>query len=160
MPDLVSPHEMVSLENAFDFASERTARDCQRNLSAPRADPFVDAIEKNDAARYQFRVALCLLSEHRFDAGIAERQPALPGQRAQDARIVEAEIVVVVLPRAEIDAASAEHLLERAQVQFLGVGDDAVEVEDDRLKHYFRGAFSPARMATGNRFSFGGTGQS
>ncbi len=77
------------------------------------------------------------------------------------------------------DAFRLEHLLVGAQVQDFTIGDDAVEVEDDRLKRAqarplsrIAGrmghgvatvalvARSPARIGTSRRFSFGGYGQS
>ncbi len=88
---------------------------------------------------------------------------AVPGDRAERADVVEAEIARVVLCRRQLDAVVGERLLERLQVQRLTVGDDAVEVEDDRLQragHSPGGAFSPARTATFNRFDGGGNGHS
>jgi hypothetical protein len=43
-------------------------------------------------------------------------------------------------------------------VQRFAVGDHAVEIEEDSLKH--QGSRSPARIGSGNRLSLGGYGQS
>jgi hypothetical protein len=44
-------------------------------------------------------------------------------------------------------------------VQRLGVGNDAIEIEEDRLQEA-QGSRSPARMGSGRRASRGGYGQS
>ena len=69
------------------------------------------------------------------DAAVAHRHAAIPRQRLEHADIVVAEVARVVVRRAvSVDAFLGERLLERPQVQRLAVGDDAVEVEDDRLQ--------------------------
>ena len=64
---------------------------------------------------------------------------------------------------AQDDALGREHVLVGTQVERLGIGEDAVEIEDDRAqRHYVFGffSFSPARIGTFNRFSEGGIGHS
>ena len=91
---------------------------------------------------------------------LVERPVPRLGQRREHPVVVVAEIARVVLLARQRQAERLEHLLIRAQVQRLGVGEDAVEVEDDRRDHLSRPSCSPARTGIGSRFSRGGTGQS
>ena len=66
----------------------------------------------------------------------------------------------VVLVAIQREAELAEHGLVREQVQRLGVGEHAVEVEDDGADVGHQRIRSPAAIGTFRRFSRGGTGHS
>ena len=85
------------------------------------------------------------------------RQPRVVHIGDDEVVVVVAEVPVEVGVAIERPAAIAEDRLERAQVQRFGIGEDAVEIEHDGLHHL--PSRSPAWIATGSRFSAGGTGQ-
>ena len=104
--------------------------------------------------------AACLRLHQPRDVAVGPAQPSVSRERAEDATVVEAEVPGVVVRRREGDAGWREGLLEGGQVQRLGVGEHAVEIEHDGLQRTGVGrrhlTFSPARIATARRFSFGG----
>ncbi len=98
---------------------------------------------------------------------VAPRTPGVGRHGLEDACIVEAEILRVVIPLREGDTGLREHVAEALVMEGLAVGDDAVEVEHNRPKqaaayYPFPSTFSrsPARIGTLRRFSGGGKGQS
>ena len=96
-------------------------------------------------------------------AGDLRLAPALAAplaDRRERRDVVEAQVVGVVLVAVERDAELAEDGLVREQVQRLGVGEHAVEVEDDGADVGHQRIRSPAGIGTFRRFSRGGTGHS
>src|SRR6185295_11348316 len=98
-------------------------------------------------------------------------EAAVPRERRERADVVVAEITGEVVLAREHDPFFGQCLLKGFEVQRLAVGDDPVEIEDDRLERGGHapgafaagasgGAFSPARIATLRRLAEGGYGHS
>ncbi len=89
--------------------------------------------------------------------------PASSANAAQDVAVVVAQVALEVVGPVERPAPRGQGVLEGAQVQAFGVGEHAVEIEDDRARVGHLAvppSRSPAGIATASRFSRGGTGQS
>ena len=121
-------------EHALDLGSQRARRDGQRALAGEPLDRFAGAREQHRpvAARAP-RVTTAFRATRFGDGPIVPAPSSLGADLAKRTLVVVAEIArVVVAPRSGRRLRSAEHVAKRAEVQRLAVGDDAIEVEDDR----------------------------
>jgi hypothetical protein len=66
---------------------------------------------------------------------VTEEQTVVGRNLREHARIIQPEVTVPVLLLRQRDAPAFENRLLRAQVEQLGVGEDAVEVEHDAFNH-------------------------
>ena len=72
-----------------------------------------------------------LLHQH-FDLLVAQQQTVVRRDLPERPLVVESEVTRAVLLLGQPDAVRRQDLLVAAEVQRLGVGEHAVEVEDDR----------------------------
>ncbi len=149
-------------QHGFDFRAHRARRDAEPVAGAEPRDGRGRAGKQHGAAGQPRLVGARLGGDERiFIAGL-EDELGVDGERADEVPVVEAEVTIEIGGLVERPAAEAEDVLKRPEVQALGVGEHAVEVEDDGAGrgHLAAARRSPARIAAVSRFSRGGTGHS
>ncbi len=91
--------------------------------------------KSTDAPRSSASSWIAFSSDQRRDLGVAHVGAAVARNRPERADVVIPEILRVVLGFGEAQAVRGQHVAKRAEMKGFAVGEDAVEVEDDRLDH-------------------------
>ena len=83
----------------------------------------------------QHRLQLRALARHQLgDVMLAHLDAAIARQRLEHPDVVIPEVPVEVVGRRQLDPVVRQRLLKCVEMKGLAIGDDTVEVEDDRLK--------------------------
>ena len=118
-------------QDRLNLVAERARRNPQRQR---RAQPLDAAPPRDRARRSASRIASMTAVFAPPSGQCPARssfQSARLAQRPQRGHVVEPDVLLVVLVALEREPVLAEHRLIRAQVQRLGIGEHAVEIEDD-----------------------------
>ena len=144
-------------EDFIDLMTKRTGGDGDWNVGGGMANEVASTWKQRVASTRQV-VKVDPLAGHKVaHLAAGERGAVVLSQRLEHPHIVEAQILVEVVGGAQLEANLAERSLKRSQMKWLAVGDDAIEVEDDRLqRRHETGTFSPALIGTFSRFPGGG----
>ena len=137
----VSPDETMNLkasrspaprEHQLDLGAQRARRDAERIRRAEAAHARRRLRVEHVAARDQLLEVPGFLVDQHLDLLVAEEELVVHRDLLEHPLVVVAEVFRAVGGLIEVNAVRLEQLLVDPQVQRLGVGEDAVEVEDYR----------------------------
>ena len=109
----------------------RTRRHPERQVGREPFDARPRSGEQHVFGPEQLEEPLPLGRDQALQIARADRDAAVRGSGREDAHVVEAEVAIVVRGAVERHLAIGEHVLICPQMERLGIGEHAVEVEDD-----------------------------
>ncbi len=121
-------------ERELDLALESARHDADGTAGGAPRDQLDRAGEGAESPFEAVHEPRCLGGHQRAHLVFAERSTSAREDRAEDPRVVEAEVVLRVVGLADRDGVAREHVVERREMNGFAVDQDPVEIEQRRRR--------------------------